>query len=250
MTSPGVRISSVLGADLFKPLSIVQVIPVASCVKCVHPMSAPDPANNRENILTLLLQRGECDAGELAEARGISVQAMRRHLRGLADDALVEASSTATGPGRPSNRWRLTRKGREHFPDGSGGFAINLLDSMRSSLPPEMLASLLNQQAISKAETYRKQLGDAPLQQRLDKLATLRRDEGYISECIPDQDGGWRLQEVHCTVQRIAEAFPVVCDQELLLIQRTFPDCRVERVHWRLEGGHACGFQITPSQSA
>merc|ERR1712185_279 len=109
-------------------------------------MSAPDPANNRENVLTLLLQRGECDAGELAEAMGISVQAMRRHLRGLADDALVEASSTATGPGRPSNRWRLTRKGREHFPDGSGGFAINLLDSMRSSLPPEMLASLLNQQ--------------------------------------------------------------------------------------------------------
>ena len=222
---------------------------MAWCVQCVQSMSAPGSANSRDTAMTLLLQRGECDAGELAQAMGISVQAIRRHLRSLAEEALVEATSTATGPGRPSNRWRLTRKGREHFPDGSGRFAINLLDSLQTSLTPDMLALLLNQQAIDKAEAYRRQLGDAPLQQRVDRLAMLRREEGYVSECIPDEDGGWCLQEMHCTVQRIAEAFPAVCDQELLLIRKTLPDCQVERVHWRLEGGHICGFQITPAQS-
>ena len=50
-------------------------------------------------------------------------------------------------------------------------------------------------------------------------------------------------------MQRIAEEFPAVCDQELLLIRRAIPDCNVERVHWRLEGGHACGFRITPLES-
>jgi DeoR family suf operon transcriptional repressor len=45
---------------------------------------------------------------------------------------------------------------------------------------------------------------------------------------------------------RIAEAFPVICDQELQLIQQTFPDCQVERVQWRLEAGHACGFRLIP----
>ena len=54
---------------------------------------------------------------------------------------------------------------------------------------------------------------------------------------------------MHCSVQRIAEEFPVVCDQELLLLRSTVPDCRVERVHWRLEGGHACGFRITPIEN-
>ena len=114
-------------------------------------MSAPAPASNRETLLTLLLRRGESEASALAEALGISVQAMRRHLRGLEEEHLVEATPTASGPGRPSNRWRLTRKGREHFPDGSGHFALGLLDSMRATLPPEIVAGLLNQQALDKA---------------------------------------------------------------------------------------------------
>ena len=214
-------------------------------------MDVQAPASNREAVLSLLLRRGESEAGVLADAMGISVQAMRRHLRSLAEDQLVEATALASGPGRPSNRWRLTRKGEDHFPDGSGHFALGLLDSMRAFLPPETLTSLLNQQAIDKTELYRSHLGDVPLSQRVERLANLRRDEGYVSECLPDEDGNsWRLHEMHCSVQRIAEEFPAVCDQELLLIRRTFPDCSVERVNWRLEGGHACGFRITPSPAA
>jgi DeoR family suf operon transcriptional repressor len=47
---------------------------------------------------------------------------------------------------------------------------------------------------------------------------------------------------------RIAEEFPMVCDQELQLIRHTFPDCQVERVHWRLEDDHFCGFRLTPGE--
>ena len=118
---------------------------------------------------------------------------------------------------------------------------------MRSHLPEATVRQLLNQQAESKASQYRKSLGEASLETRLEHLARLRRDEGYVTVCSRDDDGvSWRLEEAHCSVQRIAEEFPAVCDQELLLIRRTVPDCRVERVHWRLEGGHACGFRITP----
>ena len=210
-------------------------------------MSASAPASTRDAVLSLLLERGEEDAGNLAGAIGISVQAMRRHLRSLADGGLVCASSNASGPGRPSNRWCLTDQGRAQFPDGSDRFALGLLDSMRSHLPEATVRQLLNQQAESKASQYRESLGDASLEARLEHLARLRRDEGYVTVCSRDDDGvSWRLEEAHCSVQRIAEEFPAVCDQELLLIRQTVPDCRVERVHWRLEGGHACGFRITP----
>ena len=210
-------------------------------------MSASAPASTRDAVLSLLLERGEEDAGTLADAVGISGQAMRRHLRSLADSGLVCASSNASGPGRPSNRWCLTDEGRAQFPDGSGRFALGLLDSMRSHLPEATVRQLLNQQAESKASQYRQSLGEASLEARLEHLARLRRDEGYVTVCSRDDDGvSWRLEEAHCSVQRIAEEFPAVCDQELLLIRRTVPDCRVERVHWRLEGGHACGFRITP----
>jgi len=181
----------------------------------------------REAILAVLMRQGECTAAELAEQLAVSVQVMRRHLRGLEEDQLVEASSSQVGPGRPSNRWRLTAAGHGCFPDGNEAFALGLLTTMAATLPPETQAVLLQQQAVVKAATYRRQIGEGPLQQRLQRLAELR-------------------SEHHCSVMRIAEAFPMICDQELLLIRQTFPDCEVERIHWRLEAGHACGFRLMP----
>ncbi|NDG74573.1 MAG: iron-sulfur cluster biosynthesis transcriptional regulator SufR [Synechococcaceae bacterium WB8_1B_136] len=212
-------------------------------------MSAPaQQAPTREAALTLLLRQGEVTAAQLADQLAVSVQVMRRHLRSLEEDGLVEASPAAEGPGRPSNRWRLTTAGRSHFPDGSEHFALGLLTSMAASLPADLVDQLLRQQAADKAADYRHRIGEGSLPQRLAQLVELRRGEGYVAEVHPDPDGqGWVMSEFHCSVMKIAEQFPCVCDQELQLIRHTFPDCQVERVHWLLEGGHACGFRLQPA---
>lgn len=210
-------------------------------------MGASAQAPTRETTLTLLLRQGQVSASALAEQLNISVQAMRRHLRTLEVEGLVESSAVSAGPGRPSNQWRLTKQGHQHFPDGSETFALDLLESMVTSLPPETLATLLSSQALHKANHYRRQLGDGSLEERIRTLVQLRSDEGYVSEMVPAADGcGWHVNEYHCSVQRIAEEHPAVCDQELQVIRMTFHDCEVERVHWRLESGHSCGFQIRP----
>jgi len=210
-------------------------------------MGAHAQAPTRESTLTLLLRQGEVSAANLADQLGISVQAMRRHLRSLEEDGLVESTPMPAGPGRPSNLWRLTGRGHQHFPDGSEHFALGLLDSMKATLSPEAMASLLSQQALEKASRYRQRIGSGSLQERIATLAELRRQEGCVTELQQDPDGqGWLLSEFHCSVQRIAEEHPALCDQELQLIRHTFPDCLVERVHWRLEEGHSCGFRIAP----
>ena len=144
-------------------------------------MSTSAQPSTRDAVLSLLLEHGEMDACDLAETQKISVQAMRRHLRALAEEGLVASSTSSSGPGRPSNRWFLTEGGRERFPDGSGGFALGLLESLRSILPEDAFQELLQRQAEGKAEHYRLQLGDAPLKDRLHQLARLRRDEGYVT---------------------------------------------------------------------
>ena len=106
-------------------------------------MTTESQAPTREATLTLLLRQGENSAANLAASLGISVQAMRRHLRSLEDDGLVEASPTPTGPGRPSNLWQLTEQGHHHFPDGSENFALGLMESMKAALSPETFTSLL-----------------------------------------------------------------------------------------------------------
>ena len=210
-------------------------------------MSASTQAPTREAALTLMLRQGELTAAQLADALSVSVQVMRRHLRSLEEEGLVEASPATEGPGRPSNRWRLTPAGRRQFPNGSEHFALGLLSSMATSLPSELVDQLLQQQAADKASDYRRLIGEGTLQERLERLVELRRREGYVAEYRPNPDGeGWVISEFHCSVMKIAEQFPCVCDQELQLIRHTFPDCRVERVHWLLDGGHACGFLLQP----
>ncbi|MEB3276619.1 MAG: iron-sulfur cluster biosynthesis transcriptional regulator SufR [Cyanobacteriota bacterium] len=209
------------------------------------PASTAEPLPTRDGLLAILLREGAATAADLASRLQISVQATRRHLRSLEEEGLVEASPSSEGPGRPSNQWRLSGKGQSQFPNGSETFALGLLASMAGQLPSETFQSLLEQQALDKAVDYRARLGSAPLAQRLAELVELRRAEGYVAECCPDGDG-WVIREFHCSVMRIAEQFPCVCDQELQLIRHTFPDCSVERVHWRLESGHSCGFRLTP----
>lgn len=210
-------------------------------------MSASTQAPTREAALALLLRQGEATAAKLAELLGVSVQIMRRHLRSLEDDGLVASSSSGEGPGRPSNHWHLTAEGHDQFPNGSETFAIGLLTSLADSLPADTVQTLLRQQAIAKALDYRRRIGTGTLRERLERLVELRCNEGYVSDCHPEPDGlSWCMSEFHCSVSRLAEQFPVLCDQELQQMRHTFPDCSVERVHWRLESGHSCGFRITP----
>ena len=212
------------------------------------PPAASAQAPTRTAALALLLRQGEATAAELADSLGVSVQVMRRHLRSLEEDGLVQACPAPEGPGRPSNLWHLTSKGQGQFPDGSEHFALSLLESMAGSLPPELLQNLLEHQSLQKAGHYRDRVGKGSLQERLERLVDLRRQEGYVAEYSADGDG-WVMSEFHCSVMRIAEQFPCVCDQELQLIRHTFPDCQVERVQWRFEQGHSCGFRLVPNDA-
>ena len=202
--------------------------------------------STRKGILAILLRLGEATANDIATRLKISVQATRRHLRGLEDEGLIEGSSSAEGPGRPSYHWQLTSQGHAQFADGSESFALTLLESLSKELSDQAFQALLHQQAQQQAAQYRERLGDGPLEQRVERLVELRKAECYVAECDPEANG-WVIREYHCSVMRIAEQFPCVCDQELQLIRHTFPDCQVDRVHWRLEAGHSCGFRLTPT---
>ena len=74
-------------------------IPVASWKQVLHTMSSPVQASTRDVLLSLLLERGDADAADLAETLNLSVQAVRRQLRSLAEAGLVEASPNVSGPG-------------------------------------------------------------------------------------------------------------------------------------------------------
>ncbi|MGB3691691.1 MAG: iron-sulfur cluster biosynthesis transcriptional regulator SufR [Spirulinaceae cyanobacterium] len=204
-----------------------------------------ETSSTKQDILNHLLKQGQASAQQLAQALEISPQATRRHLKELESSELLEHHTTQTGMGRPQHLYKLSRQGRNRFPNRHGEFAVSFLDTLVETVGEEQVSEVLRKQWEVKASNYRKYLGKGSLPQRLNNLVQLRKEEGYMAELhnLPEAEK-FVLVEHNCAIADVAESYPTVCGHELEMFSAILPDCVVERTHWINEGEHLCGYLI------
>ncbi|MBF2029127.1 MAG: iron-sulfur cluster biosynthesis transcriptional regulator SufR [Oscillatoriales cyanobacterium C42_A2020_001] len=215
-------------------------------------MTATQQPSTKQDILQHLLKQGRATAQDLAETLHISPQAIRRHLKDLEEEGLINHHAEQTGMGRPNHLYTLSQAGRSQFPDRYDEFAVSLLDTLAETIGKEQVGSILRKQWERKALEYRDLLGAGSIKERVDKLVELRREEGYMTECHrvdETQDDRFVLTEYNCAISHIAETFPSVCGHELEMFGAALPDCTVERTHWLVNGEHRCGYLIQPKHA-
>jgi DeoR family transcriptional regulator, suf operon transcriptional repressor len=215
-------------------------------------MGTTQQSSTKQDILQRLLEQGETTAQELAESLDISPQAVRRHLKDLESEELIEFDTVQVGMGRPQHLYKLSRKGRDRFPNSHGKFAVSLLDTLAETIGYEGVDSILRKQWERKGMEYCQKVGHGTLTERVAKLVELRRAEGYMAEWYPVEspasDGmhsRFMFTEHNCAISDVAETFPSVCGHELEMFSLVLPDCTVERTHWLINGEHRCGYLIT-----
>jgi DeoR family suf operon transcriptional repressor len=228
------------------PIGVAEVVLSASELKLDHKLDAKH--DTKHDILQHLLKRGEATAQDLAEKLDISPQAIRKHLKDLETEGLIYHNAEQVGMGRPQFIYALTTAGRDRFPDSYNQFAVNFLDTLIDTLGKEQVSEVLHKQWQRKAQHYKSQLGVGTLRQRLEKLAEIRRAEGYVTEWFPVEGNNLANQdfiftEYNCAIAHVAESFPSVCGHELEMFA-TVLDCPVERTHWMVDGEHRCGYLI------
>lgn len=217
----------------------------------LHPSST-----TKDDILEFLLKHGEATASALADHLKVSTQAIRRHLKDLEADSLIEHHSIQEGMGRPNNIYRLSRRGRERFPGQYDRFAVSLLDALNETVGKEQMGTVLRKQWERKAQEYQRRLGDGSLAERVERLVQLRQQEGYMAEwrrVEPEAEEDvpkYMVEEYNCAISQIAESFPTVCGHELEMFEVALPDCEVTRTHWQAEGEHRCGYLIQAKPDA
>ncbi len=209
--------------------------------------------STKQDILQFLLKGDKATALELAESLDISPQAIRRHLKDLEGEGLIQYQSVQARMGRPQHIYELTSLGRDRFPNRYGDFAVSFLDTLAETVGREQVISILRKQWQRKAMEYRRLMGAGSLQERVTQLVELRKAEGYMAECYPvdDRDSDFSaagdrfvFMEHNCAISNVAETFPSVCGNELEMFAAVLPDCSVERTHWIIDGEHRCGYSI------
>lgn len=224
-------------------------------------MTSTEHPSTKEDILQHLLKRGRATAQDLAEVLDISAQAIRRHLKDLEAESLIQYQSVQMGMGRPQHLYALTPKGRERFPHRYDDFALSLLDTLAETVGEDRVSSILQKQWQRKAIEYRARLGNGPLKDRVAALVELRQAEGYMAELHPVESNGhesnghesngnksngrqFLIVEHNCAISNVAESFPSVCGHELDMFAMVLQDCTVERTYWMIDGEHRCGYLV------
>ncbi len=212
-------------------------------------MAIAQQPSTKQDILQYLGQHSSATAQELATKLEISQQAVRRHLKDLANQELISYSAITKHMGRPQHAYQISSKGRESFNQSTSqnysAFAVSLLGTLAETVGAEQVSQILSKQWQRKAIEYRSKLGNGCLENRVNKLVELRKAEGFMAECHSlESSDGFMMTEHNCAISNVAESFPGICGHELEMFAQILPDCTVERTHWIINGEQRCGYLV------
>lgn len=203
----------------------------------------------RRAIVKLLKTEGPLGSAQLAERLGLTAMAVRLHLYALQGEGLVTAEDRPVPVGRPAKFWRLTREADRHFPDAYAELSVALINDLQETFGEEGLERVLASRCSRQRADYAKRIRPRdPLEKRLEELARIRTEEGYMADVRPEGDGGFLLVESHCPICAAANACQGFCSTELDLFRSVLGDAvSVERVEHIVSGDQRCAYRVTPA---
>jgi DeoR family suf operon transcriptional repressor len=153
-------------------------------------------------------------AKELADKFGVTPNALRRHLKELENEGIVQYRREIRGVGGPVFAFSLTDAGEALFPRGYERALSEILDLVREQQGDEALVRLFQRRWEDIARVARPELERLPVEQRATRLAELLTSLGYMAEARPVAGSLPVLTEHNCAIRLIAERFPEVCAAE------------------------------------
>ena len=208
-------------------------------------MGVQDETKTRRRIVKLLKTEGAMDSASLAGHLDVTAMAVRQHLYALQEEKLVAAEERPVPLGRPAKFWRLTKEAERLFPDAYAELNAALITSVQDAFGPQGMTRLLDARMARQRADYRARIdGSAPLAKRIQQLAKIRADEGYMAE-VKREGSGFLFIENHCPICAAATACQGFCSSELELFRSALgPGVSVERAEHILSGDRRCVYRI------
>ena len=206
-------------------------------------------SKTRRAIVKLLKTEGAKDAAQVAARLGLTAMAVRQHLYQLQREKLVAAEERRVPLGRPAKYWQLTRKADRLFPDAYAEMTVALIDAVQDAFGEAGVNRVLESRYTRQRADYLKRIPPSlSLKEKVQKLARIRSEEGYMAGIKPNGKDGFLLVENHCPICAAASACQGFCVMELDLFRAVLgPGVIVERAEHIVSGDRRCAYRITPS---
>jgi DeoR family transcriptional regulator, suf operon transcriptional repressor len=202
-------------------------------------------APTRRDILVDLKMHQGGTVEDLAEHLHLSPGAVRHQLALLAAEGFVRFEGVPRdGRGRRPRDYQLTRKGDDLFPTTSAELALKLLNRVRRSSAAAMQEALkAEMEEMGQAAAFAVQSEDP--EERLEEIVRVYEERFFYPSVEDDEeDGAPMLCTNHCPMYAVVESLPDVCDVEMEMVRRAFPESEIELVEHRPRGDSRCAFKI------
>ena len=212
-----------------------------------HPIASPGPLGHRGvrgAILLELKKAGSLTTRDLSSRLGVSCNAVRHHLKDLEEQELVEYQRLRQGVGAPTFAYRLAKGAEALFPRRYETMLLNILSGVIRAHGRAEAVALLEEQFTETAARLEQALAGAAPEERLERLAGLLSDQGYMAEASPGT-----LVQHNCAVQEVAQQFPEICAAEARFLSAVL-NADVRRERHILSGCTACEYRVRFSAPA
>ncbi|MEM7300165.1 MAG: metalloregulator ArsR/SmtB family transcription factor [Pseudomonadota bacterium] len=201
-----------------------------------------------DRILQFIKSRGPLSAPELADLLSISTPGAQQRLALGLEQGLLDFEDRASGRGRPRRYFHLTEKGHSRFPDRHSELTLEMLGSIEDLFGSDGIDRLISHREQATLDKYQTALAEKKdLRAKLEELARLRAQEGYMAEVQEQDDGSWLLVENHCPICAAATRCQGFCRSELSIFQTVLDGlATIERTDHILEGARRCAYRVRP----
>jgi len=203
----------------------------------------------RTDLLVALKKAQPLSAHELADRFGVTANALRRHLKALEAEGVVEYRREIRGVGGPVYAYSLSSAGEALFPHAYASALNAALDALVAQQGVSGVVSLFQKQWSEMVADVRPRLAELPLAERAQLVAELRTSQGYMAEAEALDDGGAVVREHHCALRKAAERFPEICAAELAFFEDVL-GATVERRSHILDGCNRCEYRVHPADGS
>ncbi len=197
-------------------------------------------ASTRGRIV-LMLRRGSRTVRELAQALGVTGNAVRGQLALLERDGLIHQSGTRAGKHKPYLTYALTPEAQQLFPRLYGPVLRHLLDVLAGNMPAKKLEAALRTVWHRVAEGYRPAAPADTPQDRLRRGVNVLGELGGLA-AVEHQDGRAFLRCFDCPLALVVAGHPEVCKMVETVLTETLGVPVAE--HCQRGGVPQCLFEV------
>jgi DeoR family suf operon transcriptional repressor len=211
--------------------------------------SLPLGHKGQRGAVLVQLKRGQrLTAKELASRLGVSLNAVRHHLKELEAEGLASYEREHRGIGAPVFLYSLSPAGEALFPRRYEETLTALLDRIVEREGRPAAVALLEGHVAELARRLHAELDGSRPEDRLQIVARVRSEQGYMAEAASAAGSAGVLTEHNCALQAIAERFPEICAAEARLLAEVLR-ADVDRREHILGGCPSCEYHVRFKES-